>query len=283
MNKSAVANAGFVAVKRSPKRLIASIQGPVKSGKTRLALTGRKPCGYIAVEVGGDEGVVDQFIPQGADSTEDIQIAKIRMGAVDYPNPEDYRGNDRAYQDALSEAVQGVAGKALDEFYAAYYASIENFELTVVDTGSDLWEIARLANFGRLEKIPQLAYAQLNKSMDKLIDDAYSCKGSVIFTHHMKEVWESFTAENGKQQGRPSGRFDMAGYGGIKKKVQAVIELWREDLEESNEDGLMVNFNAMIVDSRHNPYAMGQKFSGEFTLADIGTAIVGGSKKADWA
>lgn len=281
MNSKEISAAGFTAVRRSPKRLIASIQGHIKCGKTRLALTGRKPMGYISIEIGGDEGVVDQFIKAGQDTNDQIQIVQIRMADPVYPDAATFK-DDKAYNDAVSAAVQAVAEEAMEKFYAAYYTSLANFETTIVDTGSDLWELIRLANFGRLEKVPQLAYTQLNKAMDKILDDAYAYKGSVLFTHHVKEKWQTFINDKGKEQGKPSGIFDMAGYSGIKKKVQAVIELWREDLTEPDpETGLLVGFHGIINDSRHNAASMGQRFKGEFTLADIGMCVIPSAAK-DW-
>ncbi len=284
--KADMKSAGFTAVRRSPKRLIASVQGLQKSGKTRLALTSKKPLGYIAVEIGGEEGVVDQFIPPDVESFDGIQIVKIRMDDPVYPNREDFKADkagEKDYNEAVSEAVQNAAAPALDAFYAAYYASLGSMETTVVDTGSDLWELMRLANFGRLEKIPQLAYGQLNKSMDKLIDDAFSAQGSLILIHHMTEKWENYVDEkSGKERGKPSGVFVMSGYKGIPKKVQAVVELWREDLAEADDaTGMLVKFNAMIVDSRHSAMSMGQKFGGEFDFASIGMAVMQ-SKRSDW-
>src|ERR1043165_138965 len=97
MGKAEMEAAGFAAVRRSPCRLIASVQGPVKCGKTRLALTAKKPCGYISIEIGGDEGVVDQFIPEGQDEYEGIQRVQIRMQDPAYPAREDFSaGKDGA-------------------------------------------------------------------------------------------------------------------------------------------------------------------------------------------
>lgn len=287
MNKTALQKAGFSAVTRCPRRLIANIQGMTKAGKTRLALTAKKPMGFISIEIGGDEGVVDQFIPDGMDANEDIQIIRIKMDNPAYPSRADYPGGkegDKGYDEAVSMAVQEVAAVALDKFYEAYYASLENMATTVVDTGSDLWELVRLSNFGRLEKIPQLAYGQMNKSMDKLIEDAFSYTGSVIFLHHMKEKWEN-VMENGKLKSTPSGVFELAGYSGMKKKVQATIEMWREDLTQEtadNDTGRLVTFHCQIMESRHNPDAMGTAFKNDFTFADIGVTIIGNSKKVDW-
>ena len=286
MNKSEVTAAGFAAIQRSPRRLIANIQGMPKVGKTHLAMTAKKPVGYIAVEIGGDEGVADQFIPTGSNTFDGIQIVRIRMADPVYPNRDEFpkgRNGDADFQSAISEGVQSAADEALQKFYDAYYASLKNFATTVVDTGSDLWEIARLANFGRLEKVPQLAYTQLNKSMDKIIDDAFSSPGSVLFLHHMKEKWESVIDEKtGKERGKPSGIFDMAGYGGMKKKVQLTVELWREDLQEPNSDtGRLVTFKAQIIDSRHSADAIGTVLTDKISWADIGT-LVTESKRGDW-
>lgn len=283
MNKAEISKAGFAAIRRSPRRLIANIQGMQKSGKTRLALTARKPIGYIGIEIGGDEGVVDQFIPANKDEFDGIQSVMIRVPAIQYPV--DIPDGDK-YDKAVSVEIVRTASEAMNQFYDAYYTSLENFATTVVDTGSDLWEILRLANFGRLEKIPTLSYTQLNRTMDKIIDDAFSYPGSVIFIHHLKEKWETFVNDKGKEQGRPSGVFDLAGYGGIKKKVQATVELWRDDLPLDKPDeqtGRLVSFNATIIDSRHNADSMGLAFKNDFTFADIGMSIIGGSSREDWS
>lgn len=282
MNKSEVSAAGFAAIKRAPRRLVANIQGFTKAGKTRLALTARKPLGYICLEIGGDEGVADYFIEQGMDSSEAIQIARVRMADIVYPNSGDFQ-DDRKYQDALTAAVHVAANKGLDDFYAAYYASLANFATTVVDTASDLYDIVRLANFGRLERVPQVAYAQVNKQMDKIIDDAFSAPGSTLFLHHMADKGETFTNDKGKEQWRPSGNYDLAGYKGMKKKVQATIELWREDLEKEDDvTGQLVKFHSSIVESRHNAGAIGKTFEYDFTFQDIGLAVISGSQRQDW-
>lgn len=282
MNKAEVSAAGFMPITRSPKRIIANIQGMSKSGKTRLALTAKKPIGYIAVEIGGDEGVVDQFIPDGAESSEDIHRVLIRIPDITYPTD---ITDAKKYDEAVVAEVQRTASEALEKFYNAYYASISNFATTIVDTGSDLWEIMRMANFGRLEKIPQLAYTQLNKQMDKVIDDAFRANGSVIFTHHLKEKYEQVLNEKtGKEQGKASGMYVLAGYGGVSKKVQLTVELWREDLTEENpETGRMTKFCSQVIDSRHNADCIGKNFNDlELSFPDIGMAVIRNSVRSDW-
>src|SRR3990167_1875053 len=75
---------GFMPARRSPRRLIANIQGMPKTGKTALALTAQKPIGYIGIEIGGEEGLIDKYIPSGKDSTSDIFVAPIRMDSPQY-------------------------------------------------------------------------------------------------------------------------------------------------------------------------------------------------------
>ena len=286
MANNAMAEAGFAAITRSHKRLICNIQSIRKSaGKTRLALTARKPIGYISVEIGGEEGVADSFIPEGANSFDGIQIARVRMEDPQYPDPTKFdtstKPGQREYDDAIAAAVQTVAQPAMDAFYAAYYASLANMATTVVDTGTDLYQLARLADFGRLEKIPQLAYAQVKRAFAKIVDDAFSTPGhSLLFLHHMKD--RGIVGEDKKWSA--SGNYEMDGCMTVLDKVQANIELWREDLTESDpETDLMVRFWGQITDSRHSPSAMGKKFSTlDLTFADIATAIMPTSKRSDW-
>lgn len=286
MNKKELTDAGFGPIQRSPKRLIASIQGLRKSGKTRLAFTAPKPIGYIAVEIGGEEGPADQFIPDGVNENPDIQIVRIIMDSPIFPNREDFgKGStaDKDYNEAVTLAQQIPAEQALNAFYNAYYASLANCKTTVVDTGSDLWELIRMANFGRLEKIPMLSYGPMNKSMDKLIDDAFSTKGNLIMIHHMKEKWmQVLNEKTGNMMGQPSGIFEMSGYSGIPKKVQAVVEMWREDLKEPCEfTEMLVKFNSVIIDSRHNPASMGKTMEVDITFPKLAVQILGG-KESDW-
>lgn len=283
MNKAEISAAGFAAIRRSPRRIIANIQSIKKSeGKTRLALTGKKPVGYISVEIGGEEGVADGFIPRDADSLEDIQIAKIRMKTPEYPNPSDFgtsKEDLKRYDEAVNAAVQAAAEPAMADFYTAYYASLANMETTVIDTGTDLYALARLANFGRLEKVPQLAYTQVKREFAKLFDDAYSSSGSVLWLHHMRDKGEVVD-----KKWQATGVYETDGCSVVTDKVQAVIQLWREDLTESNETtGRMVKFCAQIVDSRHNADCMGSILHDDsVTMAELGNLIIPTSVKQDW-
>ena len=288
MNRSEISAAGFSAITRSPRRLIASIQSIKKSeGKTRLAFTAKKPIGYISVEIGGEEGVADSFIPKGQDSFDGIQIAKIRMDTPVYPNPADFgttKDEIKKYDEAVNAAVQACAQPAMDAFYTAYYASLSNMATTVVDTATDLYALARLADFGRLEKIPQLAYTQIKRAFAKLLDDAFSSSGSVLFLNHMKDKGTMIEDANGRKQWQATGAYEMDGCSVVSEKVQAVIQLWREDLTVPSEvTGRLVQFNAQIVDSRHSADAMGAVLKDDdITMAGIGMAIFPGSKESDW-
>jgi hypothetical protein len=256
-------------------------------GKTRFAFTAPKPIGYISVEIGSEEGPADAFIPAGADECGDIQIVRIRMDEPAYPDPALYENSKKGkqeYDSALSEAVQAAAQPAWDQFYRAYYASIANFRTTVIDTTSDLYQLQRLANFGRLEKIPQLAYGQLKREFAKLFDDAFATPGNLICISHMKDRGETVKDEKGGTKWQATGVYEIDGPSVITDKVQAVVEMWREDLETEDETtGLKVKFNAQIIDSRHNPAAMGHKFVDfDVTFADVAKVIFPNSTATDW-
>lgn len=290
IDKTVLSKAGFAPARRSPRRLIANIQSADKScGKTRLALTSPGPIGYIAVEAGGGEGVIDHFIEKGLEETDRIQVANISMDAVEYPDRAEFtdtKEGEALFNEAVTKAVQGAAVTAMDKFYDAYYASLGNMRTTIVDTGTDLYELMRLAEFGRLEKIPQLAYGQLNQQVASLFDDAYNSKGNVIWIHHMKEVWENKYNEKGKLVSTPTGTYKMDGSKVVKDKVQAVIELWRESLpdEEPNADtGRLVKFHCQIVDSRHSADAIGEHLQdNNITFGLLARMLIPTSAEDDW-
>src|SRR3990167_2124209 len=288
-NRKAIQAAGFAAITRSQRRLICNLQSVRKSaGKTRFAFTAPKPIGYISVEIGGEEGAADEFIPSGAESCDDIHIVRIRMKSPVYPDPADF-GTDKdglkKFDEAVSAAVQAAAEPAYNKFYNAYAASVANMRSTVIDTGTDLYQLARLANFGRLEKIPQLAYAQVKREFAKMVDDAFSQPGhNLIWIHHMKDRGAMVTDDRGREKWQATGVYEMDGCNTVLDKVQANIEFWREDLSEDDpETGLKVRFWAEVVDSRHNPRCMRKQFSTlEIGFPEIAVAIVEGSKIADW-
>lgn len=288
MNLNEVVDAGFEPIRRCPRRLIASIQSIKKSeGKTRLSFTAPKPIGYISVEIGGEEGVADGFIPTGQDTFDGIRIARVRMAEPEYVDPTKFdfsrKESVKLYDEAVALSVQNAAQPAMYAFEKAYYASLANMRTTVVDTGTDLYALARLADFGRLEKIPQLAYTQVKRQFAKYLDDAFASPGSCIWIHHMKDKGE-MVENNGKKQWQPTGQYEMSGCEVVNEKVQVVIQVWREDLVEENKDtARRVKFSAQIVDSRHNADAMGEIFTDDnISFADIGTRIIAGSRKADW-
>ena len=286
MNRADVKKAGFEAISRSQRRLICNLQSTRKSvGKTRFAFTAPKPIGYISVEIGGEEGAADEFIPAGAESFDGIQIARIHMGAPEYPDPANFntstKDGAKDYDAAVSAAVQNVAEPAYASFFAAYETSLANMRTTVIDTGTDLYQLARLANFGRLEKIPQLAYAQVKREFAKMVDDAFQVPGhNLIWIHHLKEKGEVTAAGKWQQ----NGEYGLDGCSTVLDKVQANIEFWREDLTEDDpETGMRVRFNCSIVDSRHSPLAMGKQFQTlDISFADVAMTILSGTKREDW-
>lgn len=289
IDRQQLKDAGFTPIRRSPRRLVCNVQSIKKSaGKTRFAFTAPKPIGYISVEIGSEEGPAENFIPDGADSFDGIQIVRIRMEEPEYPDPSKFaatKEGQREYDEAISAAVQAAAQPAWDKFYNAYYTSIKNMRTTVIDTGTDLYQLQRLANFGRLEKIPQLAYAQLKREFAKLFDDVFATEGNLIVISHMKDRGETIKDERtGKDKWIATGVYEMDGSNVVSDKVQAMIEMWREDLQEEDEEtGMKVKFHAAIIDSRHNPQAMGKEFTTlEISFSDLAQAIFPKSKREDW-
>lgn len=273
LSKAAMAKAGFKPATRSPRRLIAMVNGLYKVGKSRFGLSGPKPVGYIEIEIGGAEGVVDQFIPEGKEQADDIFTAKIELAE---PKP---TGDTN---DEYIAAVQKTAEDALDHFWEAYRSALENCKTVVIDTGTDLWEIVRLAHFGKLEKIPTLQYKHVNDEMNRILDAGQESKCNLVWIHRLKDQGIVSVGANGKEQWRPGGEYVFQGYKEVPFRCHTVIELWKEEVEEPENPSDLIKFCGQITDSRHNPKAMGQSFTGDFDFADIAMTVFPQSEEADW-
>ena len=83
----------------------------------------------------------------------------------------------------------------------AFESAITNKDARTVfvDTATEWWELARLAEFGQLAPAVDIkrAYGPLNQLFRGLIRMAYDTDKNLILTHKLKEQWATIT-ENGK-------------------------------------------------------------------------------------
>ena len=209
-----------------PQRMIIGISGYEKTGKTHLALTGRPPIAVINLDI-GLEGVVEKF-----QSEKDVWVYTVPYappGGVDEPN-----ANAEVWKHQWEQMRQ-----ALSQVYAANPGTV------IIDTMTEVYELARLANFGKLTQMAHL-YGEVNAGMKAMVRQGYhSLTTTTILLSKMDKDYDT-------KEPRPKGWRDLRFH------TQANIVTWRDPMQNGVEA-----FRATVESCRQNPVLMGMELKGD--------------------
>ena len=174
-------------------RLIMSLCGLEKTGKTHLALSAPGPLAYLSLDF-GDEGVIEKFTTQKT-----IFKAEFKIPSA--------RGNNKA-----RENMKDQAEDVWESFKEKYMFSLANARTVIVDTETEAWELIRLARFGKIDQVKPVHYGPVNREYkETLIKAAYEANANVILLQRLKKEWLN---------DKPTGQYEQAGYSGIPFDVQ---------------------------------------------------------------
>ena len=245
----------WMKVKDEQPRLIMSLGGLEKCGKTHIALSAPDPIAFQNFD-NGMEGVVNKFIQAGK---------KIHL--------QDYRDKAQVLKIlTMNEAeTKSHYSPIWTRFKADFLKYLEHklIRSIVWDTGTEVWELARLAAFGKLDKVMPHHYGPLNSEFKALIDLAFSYDKNLIITHKYKK---QYVAKGEKEVW--NGKYEQAGYGGMGFLVQVVGRCFRDEEE---------NFCLEIKDCRHNEKCNGKVYVGEeCSFPWLAADVVEGTTPMDW-
>lgn len=233
------------------QRLIANIQGPEKTGKNHMAFGAPAPI-YIHSFDLGLEGVVEKF-----QNVKEIQVAEYALEIQP----------GEATEKEVGEAANRVWEKFLSNFRDSI-ASTQAEGTVIVDTGTEAWELLRLASFGRLVQVMPHMYGKPNAEYRGMVRSSYDGT-NVIWLHKMVDEWENFAGSDGKEKGRKTGRKVRKGFSDMAFLVQANVETWRNDLEGGGSE-----FGCNVIDCRVNPDINGTTWDNDFAqLLEMALAI----------
>jgi hypothetical protein len=240
--------AGFVqASTPAVHRLIVNAEGEEKSGKNHFAFTAPGPIFEHSFDI-GNEGVVQKF-----QSQKRIMIAEYELEIQ--PGEADPR--------EVAEAADKVWSQFLSN-YRDGLASCGN-GTTMIDTGTETWELLRLARFGKLTQVMPHHYGPVNKEMQEMIREGFGHNCNVIFLHKRKEEWENYVGSDGKEKGRKTGKMKRVGFSDMPFLVQVNLVCERVDIEGGGSD-----FQITVEDCRQNPAVDGLTIPNDFpTLLDM--------------
>lgn len=223
------------------KRLIISVEGQEKTGKTTFGLSAPPPIALFNLDV-GTEGVIDKYIDK-----------EIWVQTTNYRET-----TDPAEWVAMWEKMK--AG-----WYAALKAPAKECRSLVMDTGTEMWELARLARFGKLESVLPHHYGPVNAEFRDLIRKAYDGDKNLILLHKQKPEYIN---------DRPTGKIKRSGFGDIGYLVQInLISWWNKD------DG----FGLTIKDCRQDMTLPGFEMRGDMiNFTTLAMLVYPDTNEKDW-
>lgn len=214
----------------TPKRLIASIAGREKSGKTHLALTAPPPIIFFDVDI-GTEGVVEKFAVSGKE---------IYIYTVKAPRPADGKPSKESWD--LWAAMWEDAKVKLRKAYGVGHGTI------IIDTGGELYELNRLARFGKLSQVLPKDYTDVNNEWREVMRWAYESNMNTIFIHKMKPKWVNSARTS---------EYEVSGFGDIEYMTQINLRTLG-----ATEDGEFKP-KVFIKDCRQNMNVSGTELEGD--------------------
>ena len=204
-------------------RIIVSMSALEKQGKTHFALTAPGPIAFFSTDI-GEEGVVDKFAKDK--EIQIMEVARIGEDAAEHA-PEEWERFEKAYSHCLRD---------------------KKVRTIVLDTATEIWELLRIARFGRLTQVMPYQYGPVNAEYRNVIREAYKWDKNVILLHKMKAQYI-----NDKR----TGEYDRAGFSDTGFLVQVNARAYRY----GSEDGGAFAF--MVEDCRQEPDLQDMEFEGE--------------------
>lgn len=231
------------------QRLILNVQGPEGTGKNHLSFTyDRGPIYVHSFDIGLD-GVVQKF-----QDTREIYVAEYELKVQ--PG------------EATDREVGDAANKVWEAFVSNYRDSLSSTRdegLVLCDTGTEAWELLRLASFGKLTQVMPHNYAKPNAEFRDLVREGFDAT-NVVWLHKMKDEYENYLDSKGQEKSRKTGAKSAKMMNDIPFLVQGSVETFSEP-----RDGGGVDFYMRVLDKyRLNPDLVGMVLENDFnTLLDL--------------
>ena len=215
-----------------PKRVIANVQGFTKVGKSHFALSGRSPICLFNLDV-GDEGVVEKFTAAGKELYV-YNVPFVRpLSLVD--------SSEDANQTKWKEQWVNL-NKKLEETYRLNPGTV------IIDTATEVYELARLAHFAKTSQVQPHQYGFVNAEMNAMVNQAYAAeRTSTVFINKMRV---GFNTQQPEFHG-----FSQMPFG---------VQVNLENTKSANPSGAGIDtFYSRIIDCRQQPNAVGRVLTGE--------------------
>lgn len=228
-------------------RLILSVEGMEKSGKTHFAMTAPGPVAYQSIDI-GTEGVVQKFTGKP-------------MMTANYAIPSSL---DKGNPALVMQAVSVIWANFVRDYKAALFSGARTI---VWDTATEVWEFCRMARLGKLTQIMPQQYGPVNAEFRDLVRLAFESNCNLIMLHKAKDEYETLQTAQGERS-RRTGQKKRAGFSEIGFLVQATLKTryYPRNPQQPPVDPATgrptYGFVVEVMESRMNPDAMGTMWPG---------------------
>jgi len=242
-------------------RLIISTEGLERSGKTNFGLTLPEPIAVLPLDNGTDE-IVAKFKRAGKQILVPAETLDWEIGA----SKEEYL------------KLWGRVEKAFNRCLTT-----KGLRSLFIDTGTEMWELKRLAAFGKLTQVMPQHYMMVNEEFRKLIRAASDSNLNIVLSHKVKKRYVGQKAKAGQEQKESwDGTYERSGMNDVGFLVQ--MNLLHTFNYETH------NFRLRIKDCRQNMDLAGTTigidddcdFQLEPTFQSLGQIVYPESSEDDW-
>ena len=176
---------------------ILSIEGLPKTGKTHFCCTAPSGIAIQSLDF-GTEGIIEKFDDK-------------KFSVEEYNFAYDYTIKSRG--DEASEQADRIK----TDYWAPFNTDATRFmadpaiRTVVWDTASEVWEMLRLAHFGKLMQNPQLQYGVVNAEYKALVRMANVARKNLILIHQLTKEYKDVDDGKGGTKSVESGEYKRQG------------------------------------------------------------------------
>lgn len=217
-----------------PKGILLSVEGLQKTGKTEFGLSMPAPLFILNLNL-GLEGVIEKHVESGM---------VIYEKTIQIPYTASLPGQGftlvaTAAAETWKSAILTLMEALKDELVKSIF----------IDTGSELWDLLRIARLGKLTQVLPVQYASVNAEFRQLLQILLTSGRNVVLSHKVKPEYVN---------DQKTSRFERSGFGDVGFDVQAELRTNR-DLKRDGDD----QFSIEVMDCRANKELKGVSLSGK--------------------
>lgn len=158
---------------KAVRRICMSIEGQEKKGKTHFALTAPGPIVYFNLDYGLDRVRPEEKFPD------------LDLRVIDVPS---------VAKDGHPDAIADQAKKIWEWLKIQHVNALDSARTVVYDSFTEMWELVRLARFGKLTQVSPQHYGAVNREFHEFIREYNQRTANLLLLHKVMPAFENKTS-----------------------------------------------------------------------------------------